>query len=195
MDGHQFDAWTRRLSQRSSRRGVLRGLAAAGALVGLLDGRTAAAPRCRDNGHPCGAAGNCCSDYCPLFGQRNVRRCAPCDGVGCGDVCCPPETVACTELALPDGTVVVGCLCPGGSVYRDGQCASCAGEGRCCGDKVECCPGYTCCGGECISEDTSFCCADTPCFHTCECSDGRCLGDPFLPCQFLSICVTAETTT
>src|SRR5688572_2311766 len=112
MDGQRFEAWTRRLSYQTSRRTMLHAFAAAGAFVGLIHNSPAkAGPGCRDDGHPCGEAGACCSGYCGPPEKGNVRRCAPCSGVGCGEICCPPETVACTTFDLPDGSVTVGCLC------------------------------------------------------------------------------------
>jgi hypothetical protein len=183
MDGHRFDAWTRHLSQRSSRRRALRALAGAGGLLGLSGGRAAARPRCRADGHPCAAAGDCCSGYCPRAQrQRRLRRCAPCAGVGCGDLCCPAETVGCTELKLPDGTVVVGCLCKEGTKWEPetNQCVPCPVD---CASDDECCEGL-CCDGHCCvcREPGSPCRVDADCCgeivngdqETGRCLDGVC---------------------
>ena len=95
MDGSRFDAATRALSGRGTRRGVLaRALAIAVGGATLVDeGRVDARATCRRDGAGCTRDGQCCTTVC-MRGQGVPRvqrnRCGcPAPRTMCGGVCCP----------------------------------------------------------------------------------------------------------
>jgi hypothetical protein len=172
MDGERFDAMTRLVAARLSRRGALRALA--GGLVGsvaALVGGDAGAERCLGDGEVCPTtrrlaccSGSCCQGACcPTGTDCTDGTCCP-SLQACGETCCPPENVGCTQNVLPDGTTFVGCLCAGGAVWDRAQnacvCATtCEIDEQCCSG--HCCNGICCPNGEVCAADGR--CVDPKC--------------------------------
>jgi hypothetical protein len=146
MDGERFDALTRAVVARRSRRGVLRALAGgAGAWVGAALGRgsAAAAPsRCAVGcANLKGALKAACGQACKQCGGDFGRVCfeeGPFGPVGL--VCCPEGTfcVGGTGLCCDEGTEP--CFGPEG--------ATCCPEGTFCNFEVGACEELTFCDGE-----------------------------------------------
>lgn len=163
MDGQRFDDLARALAASTSRRRVLKTLAASAAveLLAVLTLRRAGAqPACRRTGHPCEGNRECCADLlCALESTgRRARR------------CCPPDaTLVRNECVCPNSLMLDldadACVCPEGTVACGGGCVDACGEGqildqdcRCvcesngeepCGDS--CCEdGLTCAEGTCV---------------------------------------------
>lgn len=145
---------------------------ALGGMATMLLGAEAQARDCRKPGQKCERRSKhkpCCSDVCCAGaccaeGERCTETgCCP-RIQSCGRLCCPPENVGCTEKTLPDGTVIVGCLCKEGLVYdpETNRCLPCPTSGDHCPDDDPCCVG--CKGiteGPCQTNDD--CCGDLLC--------------------------------
>lgn len=138
MDPRGFDAWTRSLSTRDSRRGALQRLGRAGALAALLLGREhlASARHCTSEGcgcatgtqHACGSGLVCCASSPGTPGGAGV--CTPrgqCDG-GCssygsacpgycnwGDGCADCCTGYCNNRGTCDSPPNLNATCTGGT--------------------------------------------------------------------------------
>src|SRR5215208_3192135 len=106
MDGPRFDLLTKQLIASGSRRGLLKGLAAA-AVASVL-GRTefgADAAACRAPGRTCAEHANCCSGLCGPKDATLRRRCrcaspADCPAPGrCGEAVCADGV--CHEAITP----------------------------------------------------------------------------------------------
>ncbi len=220
MEPQRFDALTRSFVDFGSRRRLLGGLV--GAALAGLPGRVFAR-RCTANGHVCREHANCCSGFCSARNRLRRRTCAPCaSGITCGSICCPPETVGCTSQTLPNGTVLVGCLCPSGLNYERERNACvdcsvcrprlgcCAPFGRECGEELPCCSGVcdrgTCrCAGLGEGCDEQYdCCEGGACVEgTCQqgVNDGICQTSADCGPAFTCIggecvlCSSGDTTT
>lgn len=177
MDADRFDALTRFLANRPSRRQVLRGLAG-GLTAGLLS-RQAGAADCKAAGKPCSKGDQCCSGLCapPPTGQTSVAH--------SGSVCCDTG-----QVIDPSGA----CCIP------DPTSATCTGvcgpQTNNCGQSVDCGP---CCTPKTCADAPSQCgslddgCGDT---ITCDCdacqtcSSGTCVP---VACTALDECHNAGT--
>ncbi|HEY7032123.1 MAG TPA: hypothetical protein VH482_12370 [Thermomicrobiales bacterium] len=159
MDGQRFDALARLVAVRSSRRSIL-GAAASALTTGILRAAPAAAIACRGAGQLCSKNANCCSDLC-VQDADNRRRCHCPDKTDiCGDVCIDPATgyladprncggcgVRCRSGVCLSGVCgkALGEACAAGGECGsgfcvdglccdracDGQCQTCAKQGRC----------------------------------------------------------------
>jgi hypothetical protein len=138
MDPSRFDALTRLLAARPSRRQLLRSLSG-GLTAGLL-GREALAADCKADGKACAKGSQCCSGLCapPPTGHTSVAHstsvcCTPhctgrCGGAGdgCGGTCdtaCPPapfDAPCTTNAGCASG--VCACILPNCST--GGLCAT-----------------------------------------------------------------------
>lgn len=180
MDPTRFDALTRFLATRPSRRAVLRGLTG-GLTAGLL-GRQAVADDCKAAGKACSKASQCCSGLCapPPSGHTSVAHsgsacCATGQVIDPGGACCTPDPKA-TTCAGTCGTVTNNC---GQSVDCDGcdtsQCLIC--QGHTCVSTCGTC--QACSGGSCQPTSTGTCqtaggsagscCAGECCPSSCRC--------------------------
>ncbi|HEY7035093.1 MAG TPA: hypothetical protein VH482_27380 [Thermomicrobiales bacterium] len=186
MDGERFDHTIRMLATGLSRRRTLSLLigAVAGAAGLPVADRAEAKPNC--GGLPCGHAcckGTCCQDADDVC--TDAGKCCPAIQT-CGEHCCPPDNVGCTETQLPDGTIKIGCLCPGGKFLYRGKCLPCHKDHKTCTSDVQCCSGSCCnghccpagqfCGdnGTCVCESDELTCGDTCCPKDHVCQDGKC---------------------
>jgi hypothetical protein len=162
MDAGNFDAWTKRLTDTWSRRGLLGGMLGFLALVlGVQKGETKrtrprtndrkqtgsrkrqariSAKKCRAVGHPCNEKQTCCPGLgCDVIGPGAVRRCTPCaaEGAACtGDEACCGEGCCRDELIDPVGT--------------------------CCGRRDRCCGRDCCTEGEACDQRFLMCVPCTP---------------------------------
>jgi hypothetical protein len=105
MDGNRFDALTKSLvSRRSRRAAIAAGAAALVATVGLSDDARAA--KCRALDEICRKDGDCCAGLCGNADGTGRRRCAcPAGSQPCNGACCRRSCfVAGTRVAMADGT-------------------------------------------------------------------------------------------
>lgn len=155
MDGVQFDAITKTLAMRRSRRTTLRGIAAAAlaAGVGLL-GREEAAAGCKNLGQKCK--------------KKNGKKKKCCSGAKCkGKKCkCPGGTEECGGACVP--------ACQSDVQARnslDCSCCQIAGAPTPCGAFGPCCGACTDVGGQ-------FTCMTFPetvdCEFDAQCQSGVC---------------------
>jgi hypothetical protein len=165
VDHQRFDAMTRAIGMRRTRRGLIGVFV--GAITGAIaisDGAAASTRRtCRRDGAGCLRSSQCCSNYCETGRQvRRSRRhrctCVPacggkdCGGDGCGGSC---------------GTCGAGEVCESGACVCVPNC-----DGKDCGDDG--------CGGSCgtcsVAEtcQTGSCaCTETTCSTNGDCGSGR----------------------
>jgi hypothetical protein len=197
MDGTRFDDLTRVLAGSGSRRRFL-GRLGAGMLGGVaaLLGISDTAARCRPAGRTCSANDHCCSRFCGDRDRTGDGQCEPCEGVVCDELCCPPETIGCTENVLPDGTALIGCLCPEGTLYdrARNECRPCANVGGTCRADEDCCDGVcaedgrcvdrSCCSPEavCDADGTAGICCAGPMTAECCCPSSPTEDDGFVHC-------------
>jgi hypothetical protein len=148
MDGSRLDILARSLTDSSSRRGILRGLAAALGLQAAhaSDGTDARKKRkkrrqpkpnafgCLNVGQPCGGNDDrCCSGICqgkkPKQGEKDKNRCVAHDTGGCQagqqEPFCDGDIVACTTST---------------STTRNGVCATTTGNAGYCVFTATCSP-------------------------------------------------------
>jgi len=165
MDQNRFDALTRTLAERPTRRRVMKLLAAsaAGGLATLTGRGTDAAPRCKRIDQACQTSADCCPGT-----------------LGNGHVFCDTSTKRKTCQACSSGTVA----CNGGCVNVTGSdsanCGAC--NNACTGGTVcsngQCCPsGQAACNGVCtdVATDEANCGAcGTPCGAGLVCVAGAC---------------------
>jgi hypothetical protein len=180
MDGNRFDDLTKALAAGASRRGVLRGLAAAAAGAGLtLLGRRGAEAACRNFSRPCEEGDRCC-------------RGAVCRGGACT---CPPDKLTCQSMS--SGTRCVD-PCPIGQVLgADCRCLCVTtlhrpvkGKCPCSEDDAECRRADECCSGFC-NTDQGVCSGSCTllggeCLEGAECCSRVCseeLGQCVRPCR------------
>jgi len=135
MDGRDFDALTRALATRKSRRGALRsGLALAAALGLRLTDEAAAAGR-RRPGQVCRSDGECASGLCGPPDRTGRRRCA-CSG----PADCPRPSGRC-KIATCNAGVCGVADNAGGSCDTGVPCTAngvCDAGGKCIGTPVTC---------------------------------------------------------
>lgn len=189
MDRETFDAFTRAFAEGTSRRGLLRWLAA-GAGAGLVGrfGRQAAAQDVvgGEAGTGVGALGDNGGGVAiadASGGHHNVGAiCGPCPECRV----CDPAAGGCAPDPSKDGR---SCD-PGDACTRDGTCRNgrCEGKkrrnGDRCGDDQVCCDGQCCAagrecrGGRCAEVSSEATCLATgaDCSSTSECCSGRCEG-------------------
>jgi hypothetical protein len=148
MDAGRFDALTRSLTRRTSRRGLLARAVATcflASAAALPTWRTTAKKKrktklvfnqfgCIDVGQPCaGKADLCCSGVCegkkPKKGKKDKRRCAAHDVGGClaNQDSCETGEITCTTSANKSGSCQ---QTTGGASYcaasSAGDCSPCA---------------------------------------------------------------------
>ena len=163
MDGERFDALTRALALRPSRRGVVRAIVA-GSLGGLLTRLSSPARSAADGGGRCVDAGWSCDR----------------DGMCCSGRC---EDGLCVE-----GECRVDTDCPGADVCRRAVCipADC-GPTHGCGPNQVCCDGFcrmgSCCSDDCLGDPD--CVADADGIFACEVVD---CGPDQVPCDPSQFC-------
>jgi hypothetical protein len=147
MDAHRFDRLIRTLTARTSRRGIMRGLASAG--LGVVASRTPGAVEarkkksrklkrnsygCVDVGQACrGNSANCCSGICegkkPQKGKKDRSRCAAHDSGNCPleqNACAAPVS-NCGLLGVCSQTTGKACFC----AQNNGNCAVCQKDADC----------------------------------------------------------------
>jgi hypothetical protein len=174
MDGTHFDRLTRSLADRPSRRGLLRGLAAALALatvrnLGLVEARnkhkTKGAKGLRRNAFGCVATGkacrgndaNCCSGICqgkkPKKGKEDTSKCVAHNVLECqaGQDSCPGEPIPCGAAGACTITTGKASFC---SAAGDGDCVACRTDADCEASRG---PGAACivCPGNCPETATA----------------------------------------
>jgi hypothetical protein len=200
MDDRRFDALTKSLADRPSRRRLLRAVvtgAAAWGAAALGVGSAAAQtdevcagggrvdPACRGAGRLCRECANCCSGICGPKDATGRRRCAcPSGAEACGDACVDPATAYRSD---PANCGACGRRCSAPANAR----ATCAG-GTC---GFACTSGYKLCSGACIP--TAACCTAADCpapaVGTCQgertCANGTC---GFAPAASGTVCRTAR---
>ncbi|MCC6315512.1 MAG: hypothetical protein IT337_16050 [Thermomicrobiales bacterium] len=146
MDPERFDGWAERLAHAVSRRGALRGLAAAttGLLTACFAGLDAEAKKkkkgkgkhkrkkvCAKAGQPCTPRKTCCGKTA----CRNGR---------CG---CGPNQKACQNRCIAKAACCADTDCGGGVCQTNGQCACPEGRQNCAGVCVDTNVNADHCGG------------------------------------------------
>lgn len=156
MDDQRFDRISRVIASSTSRRGALKGIAAAlggGALVSVFGVRAerAAAQGNVAPGGDCESGEECTTGLCSPGGVCYCEDPArPLIGCGCDPATqgsCGDNTLVCCE---GDG----GGVCVSGSVGCDPTGCS-ANPGQICTDDDDCCTGFCADGGVCACEDPS----------------------------------------
>jgi hypothetical protein len=153
MDGSQFDAITRSIRQTSSRRTILGGLAALGAVTLRFSGITEAKKRkkkaqlnaygCLDVGQQCGGNNErCCSGICqgkkPKKGKRDKSVCAAHDALTCtaGQDSCLGTNLYCGTTGICVQTTGKAEFCGRtptcAACLRDADCEAMKGPGAAC---------------------------------------------------------------
>lgn len=200
MDGARFDALSRWLGRRTSRRqlfGPFVGVIGAG----LAGGHPAAAFICRQGGVLCGTdaqccSGNCIDNHCACpSGQLlcNDRTCAEC----CAETDCDGDQSCCggTCVTCPDGGVCTGasCGCPAGESACEDTCLPMricpAGASPCAAGMIfSCGPCNQCTCGTAL--DGSGLCFATASFVCQSCAgDGDCASlGPGAACLTVDAC-------
>ena len=168
MDDQRFDALTRRLATRSSRRGVLGGLLA-GVLGGLLgrSGPVEAKPR---TGRAPTLATACTTDAECGPGQvcdPATGSCIARGGTGRGGPC--PRGSACTTDATCCGGEVCDTL-NGVCIGAGGPCTNVDGT---CFDSLDCCGNEACVGGTCQRTTAGGCTPGAVCAGDGDCCGGE----------------------
>jgi hypothetical protein len=172
VENSRFDDLTRALAGPTSRRGVLRLIAAGigGGVVSLLGGAAGAAPRCKRIAQACRTSADCCPG---ALGNGNVW-CASNGKKGKTCQACPSGSIACNggcaETARdPNNCGACNNICYGGKVCVTGQC--------------KCPSGQTDCGGSCVDLTTDLencgacgqdCANSAPLNSTATCAAGSC---------------------
>lgn len=175
MEPYLFDDFTKSLAASTSRRQVMKTIAAAtlGGILGLSGIGEAFARSCKHLGNRCKKTSDCCGVMtcgshhtctCPSIG--GIQQC---DNVNCfcqsGQICdsnhfCCPDSQYCT---LSGQCCVAGKSCCDGNNCVDlssddnncGRCGNkCSGSEICIGGSCQCVPPYTTCGGTCVDTDT-----------------------------------------
>lgn len=142
MDGQRFDAFTRAIAGRGSRRSLLRAVAGAASLAALAYRATRAGAQADDfgPGDPCQFDTQCVASgtTCDYVGQTDDYRCCGYEGSHCGgdeDCCgwlvCPPGDFSGAFCASECTTA--GCPCiagAGGAISRCGDGLMCCAQGE-----------------------------------------------------------------
>jgi hypothetical protein len=191
MDPRRFDALTRTIGLRRSRRAALAMLPA---LLGLGIATDATAAKCSKR-KPCGPCRRCKKGRCRKARDgaacpggtcqtgRCVGGCTPsCDRRVCGDDGCGGSCGSCEPgQTCQTGRCQVGpCTpsCAGRACGDDGcggSCGSCPGGQSCQGGRcvtADCPPGQRRCRGQCLA--VTICCDDTDCAGDRTCQSGTC---------------------
>lgn len=184
MDSDRFDRLTRDLATRSSRRRVVRGIAASAlALLGIerADARVCASP-----GALCREHATCCSGRCDR--DRSGRRRCQCQSVKD----CPAPSGQCQVATCSDGVcgtaIAVGQSCDDGDACTTNDV--CQQNGTCVGSRVDCsnldtqCTQGVCVGGSCQTQNSNegLSCDDGDACTTGEtCQGGVCRGASICP--------------
>lgn len=191
MDAQRFDALTRSVAERMTRRRLLRGVG--GGLAAALLGRpVAGAPRCKQIDQSCRTTADCCPNengtYCA--GTKKTT-CQPCAGTICKGGC-----TICSPTEIVDPTLNCACVCRPGLTRCNGVCldlqsdaANCGGCGQSC-DDGNVCTTDACLAGQCSNTIIPSCCESDP-----ECEDGdlcttnSCVGNQ---CQIAPVVCPGE---
>src|SRR5262245_14148281 len=154
VNGSRFDALTRSLAVRGSRRRLLAGLTPG--VLGIVGRGRADAVACRTPGQSCRENTNCCSRVCAKDAAgRRVCQCA-------SSADCPPPA-ACHAVACEDGACAV-------SVVADQT--PCTTPGGAAG---------TCQGGTCVAPTCAACSTLCDATNPTSCACGACLPHPAFP--------------
>ena len=171
MDSDKFDKLAKALTNDTTRRGVLGGLA--GILASVVGagstearkraqgGKGAKQKKCRNEGHPCEGNQECCAGLvCRVTGPGNAERCAK-------PICPKPKCNCSTCTCKHHGDCATGC-CKGGYCCPKGKC-----------EPKPPCP-TTCPKDYCGALKVPKGCppVDCPCPKGYECKDHKCV-----PCE------------
>ena len=194
MDGHEFDAWTRRFATATSRRAVLRGLIGGGAAALASRSSTtlgAKADICHRTGNGSFELINVNTAALPdheAHGDGYLGTDAHCSA--CGNACVAGQSCcagSCVDL-LSDPGNCGGC----GTVCESGSCL----DGGC-----GCADGLTDCAGACVdtTSDPNHCgacgafCATGECFDSqCYCGEVPCGGCELGVCDGACVDTTSD---
>jgi len=176
MDGERFDALTRALAERSSRRSVVRALAgvALGAAAGLLGRGAAADDDDDDDDDRHGPGRSCRKNKDCVAGARcqagaDSRKVCTCTGgrIPCKGRCLPPGR-CCNDADCPDD----GDPCTTSACGKKNTCRSKpAGDGTPCAADDLCGVDYVCTAGACVTRDPHCPNAINACFQELESCD------------------------
>ena len=179
MDEHRFDAITRSFGRATTRRGMLRGLAAVagGGTLSLSRAANVGARRCRPIGRNCRSHADCCTDYCNNDANRYQCTCPPglgdCDGDGAceADVTTLTNCGACGNDCTADQPANTIASCTQGQcayACRAGfaDCNTDLGDGGGNGCETNLNSFNTCgsCTNDCATREGAFTCSDGQCF-------------------------------
>lgn len=206
MDGHRFDAWTRRFATVATRRGLLRGAIGGGVATALsvfTSSRDSAARLCSAYGTTCREHATCCSNRCERDARgRKVCQCQvgtmPCRGEcvdpgsyqsdllncgACGNRCpgAPCQRAICTNgvCGLEPDPVTVGQPCDDGDLCT--AASTCQSDGSCSGTPRDCTSQDPCLqDGECDPQTGE--CVNLPVETDEDCDDGD-------PCTYNDTCL------
>lgn len=179
VDGERFDALTRRLARKNTRRQLLRGTTVGLGAIGLrlLGHEEADAVICRQLDVLCGSNAHCCSGVC----DARTNRCT-----------CPPGQTNCRGTCTSTATDLANCggcgnscltggfdepVCDNGVCKENLTCP--AGTAQICADTVRpvCCGPHTTCS---TVRGEDYCCSDVPnAANWCE----RCSNNQFACCS------------
>ena len=168
MDYQRFDALTRMIASRQTRRRVFGTLATLGA---ALTRKIPASAQCSDP-ETCTDSSECCNSACVdgVCGCLETGSDCSIDAQCCGNRCIDGTCVSC----LPDGSASDDWRkCCSETVY-DGVCVSCVAGG---GDECEV---GDCCSGMCVESEVGGSCADCrapglACASGEQCCSGECV--------------------
>jgi hypothetical protein len=142
MDGSRFDGIAKSLAIGTSRRVILRGLAAAVAgVIAAPVARGEAAATCYPAGDSCNADSECCQGTCTLGYCRCPAGTVDCNGL-CRDNCdgCPTGFRTCNGICRDLKSDRNHCGFCGNTCRKGSHCSN----GKCCGQ------GQVNCGGVCV---------------------------------------------